>query len=398
MPVNFPSIGELDRMGGMDFGAYEQAQNQIGLANQFAQQGLQQGTEDLRTKALANMYSEQVNPLRVENQRLQNEGTGFDNQSRGVKARTDMALEGDDREAKRAKMLADLDEEKLKQLFAKGEALSIDPDPTKAAAGNRMREASWKEQQRRAAAEDSLKQTREITGSREKVAGTNADAKKEAAQIAADAKKASVSSQTDYDSLLLKYAKNPTAQAELRITRAQMLAAQGDAAGAQRELTLAQEARQRVAEDISNKGLATPGIDTAAVAELPANMRPAARATVGTVGPATPGSGTAPPRSAGRGDPPPGSGMVTADEQRDALSVRDKAIADIEAEIKRTRDPAAKAVLQAELDKVRGPAGAKAQPAGVRQGFIPIYKNGKPVGQVPASQADAAKAQGYTLQ
>jgi hypothetical protein len=339
------------------------------------------------------MYSEQINPLNVERQRLSNEGSGFDNQSKGVKARTDIALEDTDKEAKRQKLLTDASEEHLKRLFAQGEAWSMDPDPKKSEIGNKMREASWKEQQRRAAAEDSLKQTREITGSREKVAGTNADAKKEAAQIAADAKKASVSSQTDYDSLLLKYAKNPTAQAELRITRAQMLAAQGDAAGAQRELTLAQEARQRVAEDISNKGLATPGIDTAAVAELPANMRPAARATVGTVGPVTQGSGNAPPRTAGRGDPPAGSGLVTADEQRDALSVRDKAIADIEAEIKRTQDPRAKAVLQAELDKVK-PRVAPAVPTGR---VAVVGPDGKKY-SLPAGQLEQAIKQGYKKQ
>lgn len=393
MPVNFPSIGELDKMGGMDFGAYEQAQNQIGLANQFAQQGLQQGVEDLRAKSLANMYSEQINPLNVERQRLSNEGTGFDNQSKGVKARTDMALEEPDKEAKRAKLLADADEEKLKQLFAKGEAMSLDPDPAKAAIGNKMREASWKEQQRRAAAADALKQTEAITGSRKDVAEINAGARKESAQISADAAKARNASTTDYDALLLKYAKNPTAQAELRITRAEQLAARGDAAGAQRELQLAAEARARLAEDYNNRALGTPGIDVAATAELPPSARPAAKATVGNVGA---------PRAAGRGDPPAGSGNLTADEQRDAMTEAQRAIADIEAEIKRAPNAEAKAVLQAQLDKAkRGilpAASTKPQVPGVRQGYVAIFKNGKPAGQVPAAQAEAAKAQGYSLQ
>lgn len=181
MPVNLPSLTELQNAQFIHPMYYDQVQKQIGLGNQFAEQGLEKGAADLQQQVLANLFAEQNNPQRVEQQRLQNEGLGYDNQSKGVKARTDVALEGESREAKRAEMLKSASEDDLKRLMAQAEAELLNPDPQVKERAQRKLDGSWGEIQRRNKEAARLKETELIVGGRKAVAETNADARRDVA-------------------------------------------------------------------------------------------------------------------------------------------------------------------------------------------------------------------------
>ncbi len=397
MPVQLPSLNELAQMEFMSPMAFQQAQNQIGLGTQFAQQGLEQGAADLQAKSLANMFAEQANPLKVQQLGLQNEGMGYENTVKGVEARTQSELEEESKAAKRATLLEQASESELAQLTAKAQAMLMRTDqPELQAKGQKMLDASWAEQQRRNKAADELEKTKTIVGGRKVVAEINAASRKDSAQITADAKAAKGASATDFDALILKYAKNPVAQAELRISRAEMKAAQGDAAGAARELQLAAEARARAAEDVTNRGLATPGVDVATVANLPPSERPAAKAPVGTVGPT--GQQPAPQRP---------SGPTNTSERSMAASVADTVrIPNPQEEIRRQQalidsgalSPADKAVAQqyiADVKKKYNLDGQKAATPAVPQGRVAVVDaNGKAF-SIPEGQLEQALKQGY---
>lgn len=168
MPL--PSISELGAMGGLDGFAFQQAQNQVNLGNQQAQQALDQGAANLQGTTLQNLFNEQNNPLLVQGNQLLNQGRGYTNRESAVKVQQTEDLSADDTKAKRAKMLADMDEDTLKSLTAKGEAFSIrgagEGNSDMEAAGKRMMEAGRKELAARAA-----------QGSKEDIARQQAEAK-----------------------------------------------------------------------------------------------------------------------------------------------------------------------------------------------------------------------------
>ena len=160
--MNMPSIAELGQMEFMAPAAFQQANQQIGLANQFAQQGLQGGEMDLKGKMLANMFAEQANPLKIQGLGLDNTMGQLKNEILGVNSRVTAATEEEEKAAKKAKFLADADDDTLKQIKAQGEALSLHPDPAKKARGDAMLQDTWAEQQRRAKAKDELEKAKVI--------------------------------------------------------------------------------------------------------------------------------------------------------------------------------------------------------------------------------------------
>ena len=92
-----PTISELANVMTLDPLMYQQAMQQIGVGNQAAQQGLDMGTQDLRAKSLANLYSEQANPIKLQQEQANLAGTGFENlqlQSQGMASRFDVAQGG----------------------------------------------------------------------------------------------------------------------------------------------------------------------------------------------------------------------------------------------------------------------------------------------------------------
>lgn len=198
--VNLPSMTDLGQMEFMSPMAFQQGQKQIDLANLFQQQNLATGQEDLQTKRLANQFSEQANPLRINKLGMENEGLSSDNIIKGVEARTKAALQDDDIAAKRQKMLADMDEDKLKQFVnrASWEMNQVD-DPKLQASGLKKIMASKAEFDRRNKQKDELEKI-DLQGKNSKdVANIHAGATLGAARIAADSRSALAAAKAKID-------------------------------------------------------------------------------------------------------------------------------------------------------------------------------------------------------
>lgn len=354
---------------------------QVGMTNQFNQLGLQQNQAALQSTGLENALAQQMNPLKVQQAQATLEGTGLANVAQGLTNRTNLANEDVTREQKRAEALAKASESDLDRLMSEAKKKMVlgaqNGDQRMVALGQRMLEGSWTEITRRSEMQNK-KEVAELQGqSRQAVAGVTQAGATQREQMGIEAgkyKKGSASkSLMDY----YNAAKNPIQKAEAAIMVADSLAQQGDSAGADQYRQIAQEARLRAAEDAANRGLATPGIDVPAVADLPARARPGAVAPVGgsrqVQGPVTsaPGAGAAPQFLPGA-----------------------------EQDIANIKDPVARAEALRQLDASRQakPAAPRAQAPVAPAGRVIIYKDGKPVGSVPESQAAAAKAQGYSLQ
>ena len=191
MDNNMPSMTDLSTIyGSYSPELYMHGRQQVNQSNQMVEQGIEKSR-------LANMFSAQQNPQLLEHQRLQNEGLGFDNTSKGVKSRFDVATEGfklDD--AKRAQALA-APEHEIKMMGVKAEQMMYDPDPAVQAKGRQLMEMS------KAAVEARQKHQREmdkqdlIRKSAERVGAGNNTATIRAAQIAADSRKAAGAKSAD---------------------------------------------------------------------------------------------------------------------------------------------------------------------------------------------------------
>jgi hypothetical protein len=186
--VNLPDFKDLASMEFMSPMAFQQANNQIGLANQFQQQNLAMGEADLRTKALANMFAEQANPLKVQQLGLTNEGMGFENTTKRVQAETDEALKEENIMAKRQKMLADLDENKLKQFMSRAEMEMMSDDPKLQASGQKKIMMSRSELERRNKHADEMEKVKQQGANSLAVANVGAGATLGAARIGADSR------------------------------------------------------------------------------------------------------------------------------------------------------------------------------------------------------------------
>lgn len=135
MPM--PNMNELSQIyGNWNPEAYLQGRQQVDLSNQYENGRIQEQGQDIRTKELANIFSEQDNPNKVQNRVLTNqglektnEGLGYDNVIKGVNSRTATAMEPfninkQQMEAIKSIKQSDLD---MGEIQAKQMAMSQDP-------------------------------------------------------------------------------------------------------------------------------------------------------------------------------------------------------------------------------------------------------------------------------
>ena len=137
------------------------------------EQNNQMQAQELEKSSLANIFSAQQNPQLLEQQRLSNDGMGFDNMSRGVKGRHDVATEGfklDD--AKRAQALA-APEHEIKMMATKAQQMAYDPDPAIQAKGKKLMQMSQAAIEARQKHADEMEKQELIRKSAERVAAGN---------------------------------------------------------------------------------------------------------------------------------------------------------------------------------------------------------------------------------
>lgn len=398
-----PSINELGQMEFMGFPAYKEAQNQVNLANLLQQQNLVKGDGQIEAQNLKNLFDRQNDPQRLQAQALANTGTGLENQSRGVKARNDVAMEDDDLEAKKQAAFAKASEEQLKGLSAKAQAMMLNPDPVVSEKGRKMMDASYEELTRRRKAADDVNKAQVTADARlaaieAQQAGANGrnERDNETRLAVAAAKKAGGKTND-----ILGAVTAGKMGFEKAATSFEVMASMED--DPNRAAQYSELAKKFATANLSQKNavagtkvdLSKLGIDTNQV-------------LLGIGGPATRvgGSGiqNSGPMTNGAGDPPAGSGIVSPAEEARTRAVMN--LSAVEKEYANTKDPAARKILAEEIGRQRAAAGqataavqqqTKAPAIAAPAGRVVIYKDGKPVGSVPQAQVEAAKKQGYTL-
>jgi hypothetical protein len=382
--VNLPSFSDLGQMEFMAPMAFQQAQNQIGLANQFQQQNLATGEQDLQAKTLANQFSQQANPMRLQGLGLENEGKKNANTLSGIDARTAMALEPEAKAARRQALLTKASEDELKQLMstAEKEYMSDDPVVSKRAENKLLHTKA--ELTRRNAAADALER-----------AQASAEARLQGIQLAQDAQtgrtqmtnasRESLAARKEA-ALQAKAQGNPKT-AEAAAIKFQMEADMEDDPA--EKARLAQLAKQYGAYSMALKNAQAgtkPDMAQFGFTTNPVNMG------VGGVNPA-------PTRQAGGGSGLAGGGAndqqnILLQEYKNATDPRDREA--VARELQRAGYRGALPGQQPSGQPTQAPAG----PANVPKapaGRVVIYKDGKAIGSVPESQVEAAKQQGYSV-
>jgi hypothetical protein len=396
--VQLPSLTELAQLPGMNYFAGQQAQNQIGLGNQFANQNLERGAADLQAQSLANMYNEQANPLKVQGLGLQNTGQENANTISGVEARNTAATEGEALSAKRAKLLAGASEDDLKTLHAQGEALSVrgagEGNAEMQARGERMMKASAATIAARAKAEAEQKRTETVVGGRADVAALKAGSAERIATLTNNMK--DIMSQRLNET---NRAKMQAIQDNQKLTSDQRLSATIAAAAAETD----PEQKQHL-EELANSLLGSmvarspfsTGIDIPATAELPKNKVPTVTlpsAPVSIPRPQLPAMQPAnalnprlvmPSAQTNRGGNSDLVGGGANDQQNVLLQ-----------EYAKATNPIDKASVERELRRVgyTGPLGGA--PAAAPAGMVLVTRPDGQPGSIPAEKLKAALAAGY---
>ncbi len=128
--VMFPGMEGLASMEFMSPMAFQQAQQQIGLANQFANQNLQQKLADYTASILKNLFDAQNNPLLLQGNQLKNEGMGYKNAEAQIDARKRAKLELWETEAQKEDYAAKTSADKLKTRMSdlENDLVSMDPE------------------------------------------------------------------------------------------------------------------------------------------------------------------------------------------------------------------------------------------------------------------------------
>lgn len=130
MPMNMPTLADLqDLYGAGSVSALQQAEQQQGLARQYAQQEVQQAQNKTQEGTLKNLFDAEQNPQLIQQRGLENIGLGNKNITEGVAARRAAANEGmqlseDQRKFALTATQQDLD---MADKWAEGEIRSGDP-------------------------------------------------------------------------------------------------------------------------------------------------------------------------------------------------------------------------------------------------------------------------------
>lgn len=294
--AHIPQQAELSALYGSwnPLGYMEGMRNQ-GLADQFRVQGQQANDLELAKQRIANQQAEQMNPLLLAQQGLVNTGLGTKNTSDALSLSSKQALYDDQLKADRAELRKKYSDAEISQMqdnvlrehmnnVAAGNLAGIEKTRrlldflgTPSAVADRLSRQKIADENNRT----QLQSTGMHTASAERINQANIDAGKY---------NRNKFSMTIQDRLLR--ARTPTEKAEVLEDAYYTAVSAGDDEAAKLYQTRAKEARERVAEDARNRGLATPGLDIGAATGMPARSAPSANAPIAG-GKAGPKPGTA---------------------------------------------------------------------------------------------------------
>lgn len=173
--------------GGWNPETYMQGRAQVESSNQSQASARSLEAERAKQAGLESLFQEQSLPTRVKQGEANLQGTLFDNTSKGVKSRLDVATEPFKLdEAKRQQALA-MPEHEIKMMQAKGQQWAMSDDPALAAKGAAILQKSAAAIEARQKHKDEMEKQELIRTSAERIARGNNAATLGAAQLRANA-------------------------------------------------------------------------------------------------------------------------------------------------------------------------------------------------------------------
>ena len=136
--MELPQYSQYESWFGPGPLAVHYGMNQMDLAKQFQNQKLQQEQHITRQKELSNLFDEQNNPLKIENQQITNRKLGYEADSSGVKSRIDVATEGLQLDSKQRKLIQEAKQADLDMMEIQGQQWAYSPDPKLRAQGEQL--------------------------------------------------------------------------------------------------------------------------------------------------------------------------------------------------------------------------------------------------------------------
>jgi len=191
MANELPTLETLQATYGYnDPRAYQQAQENQGLAQQFQQQNLAQEANKTQEGFLANQQSTAMNPLLVDQQRGVNTTRGITNQTSQLGLDRANALQFQNLAKDQQQAILDMKENDIKAIEQHGRQLSYSNDPNERAQGQQIYEMgqTFREAKQKHAYETEIEKQK--TDSAARVAGIGAGATLGAARIGADSRQA----------------------------------------------------------------------------------------------------------------------------------------------------------------------------------------------------------------
>lgn len=278
--------------------AYSMAKDQVGISQQFGQGQAVQSEEKGKQAGLDTLFQQQNDPIKLQQAQSTLEGTNYDNVSKGVKSRLDVATEGfklDD--AKRAQALA-MPEHEIKMMTAHAQQLAYSNDPAEQKEGQRLMQMSSAAVEARQKHKDEMEKQDLIRKSAERVGAGHDAAARYSADSRVRAASMRVGAQKTVDAQLMG-AKTGEQRVGIFEAAARQLQVNGDDEGAQYYQSMALRESQR---NYANRGAAAgagqagkPDMATYGVPVTGNVMPPAVSAPM-------PGSG--PKKAAGTKDDP----------------------------------------------------------------------------------------------
>jgi hypothetical protein len=105
------------------------------LKNQRSLADINYRNQEVTGLGLDNLFKQDNNPLKLEEQRLQNTGLGITNESNNIKLTQDRALAPVRTEAERTKLITQKSDDEMKQMFTAGQRMALSDDPVEAQKG-----------------------------------------------------------------------------------------------------------------------------------------------------------------------------------------------------------------------------------------------------------------------
>jgi hypothetical protein len=136
--MELPQYDQYEKWFGGGPLATHYGMNQMDLAKQFQDQKLLQEGHTTRKQELANLFDEQNNPLKIENQQISNRKLGYEADSSGVKSRIDVATEGLQLDSKQRELVQKAKQADLDMMEIQGQQWAYSPDPKLRAQGEQL--------------------------------------------------------------------------------------------------------------------------------------------------------------------------------------------------------------------------------------------------------------------